>query len=198
MQTARNSPQLEAFHAKGIEVLLMTDTIDEFWIPMQADFVGKKFKSITRGAAELSKVAGGDAEPKKPDDATDLMPKLIARLKDILAGEVKDVCLSERLVGSPVCLVAPENDVDIHMQRILKKSQGYEAMHQHILEINAAHPVIQKLKDMAANDAQLQTLTDTAFLLLDQARIVEGEPLKDPSAFVRRMNLAIEKGLLAG
>jgi molecular chaperone HtpG len=201
LQSARNSPQLEAFRAKGIEVLFMTDTIDEFWLPIQGEFSGKKFKSITRGAAELSKIAspaGSEAKPEsKPLDKKDHTEKLLVRLKEILSGEVKDVCLSERLVDSPVCLVAPENDVDIHMQRLLKKSQGYEAMHQHILEINGTHPVIERLKVMAANDASSELLKDTAFLLLDQARIVEGEPLKNPSEFVRRMNLAIEKGLLA-
>ncbi|MFH1158246.1 MAG: molecular chaperone HtpG [Pseudomonadota bacterium] len=197
-ETAKNSPQLEAFMAKDIEVLFMTDTIDEFWLPIQDDFRNKKFKSVTRGASELSRVASGRKEDPKPETNVDLTEKLLARLKEILSGEVKDVCLSERLVDSPVCLVAPENDVDIRMQRLLKKSQGYEAAHHHILEINGRHPVIQKLKTMVANDAESKTVTDTAFLLLDQARIIEGEPLKNPSEFVRRMSQAIEKGLLAG
>jgi len=196
LQAARNSPQLEAFRAKDIEVLFMTDTIDEFWVPIQGDYRGKKFKSVTRGSTELSKIAAG-AEEKKPENRADLTDRLLARLKEILSGEVKDVCLSERLVDSPVCLVAPENDVDIHMQRLLKKSQGYEGLHQHILEINGRHPVILKLQEMAANDGDSETLKDTAFLLLDQARIVEGEPLKNPAEFVRRMNQAIEKGLPA-
>ncbi|MBI3441968.1 MAG: molecular chaperone HtpG, partial [Proteobacteria bacterium] len=130
LQAAKNSPQLEAFRAKDIEVLFMTDTIDEFWVPMQADFGGKKFKSVTRGSTELSKIViDKNKEEKKPENNVDLTEKLLARLKEILSGEVKDVCLSERLVDSPVCLVAPENDVDIHMQRLLKKSQGYEALH---------------------------------------------------------------------
>ncbi len=189
IQSAKNSPQIEAFKAQNIEVLFMTDTIDEFWIPMQGDFGGKKLKSVTRGSAELSK-----KEEKNP--SVDRTQKLLDRLKKVLAGEVKDVCLSERLVDSPVCLVAPENDVDIHMQRLLKKSQGYEALHQHILEINVRHPVILKLQEMVANDIKEDIIADTALLLLDQARIVEGEPLKNPAAFVRRLNLAIERGLL--
>ncbi|MCE9508543.1 MAG: molecular chaperone HtpG [Alphaproteobacteria bacterium] len=196
LQTARNSPQLEAFKAKGIEVLFMTDTIDEFWLPIQGDFRGKKFKSVTRGSTELSKIAPDKTAEEKPTQGNiDLNEKLVARLREILAGEVKDVCLSERLVDSPVCLVAPENDVDIHMQRLLKKSQGYEAVHHHVLEINDRHPVIVKLKNMVANDASAEVIADTAFLLLDQARIIEGEPLKNPAEFVRRMSLAIEHGL---
>ncbi len=197
LQAAKNSPQLEAFKAKDIEVLFMTDTIDEFWVPIQTDFAGKKFKSVTRGSTELSKIAA-DKKDQESQTQTDLTQQLITRLKDILAGEVQDVCLSERLVDSPVCLVAPENDVDIHMQRILKKSQGYEGMHQHILEINSHHPVIMRMKDMASNDKDADLLRDTALLLLDQARIVEGEPLKNPTEFVRRMSRAIEKGLMAG
>ena len=198
LEAAKSSPQLEAFKAKDIEVLFMTDTIDEFWLPIQGEFGGKKFKSVTRGSAELSKVASDKKEQPKPESNTDLTEKLIVRMKDILSGEVKDVCLSERLVDSPVCLVAPENDVDIHMQRLLKKSQDYEKKHQQILEINGNHPIIIKMKSMTANDASAELLKDTAFLLLDQAKIIEGEPLKNPSEFVRRMSVAIEKGLLAG
>ncbi len=203
LQSAKNHPQLEAFKAKGIEVLFMTDTIDEFWLPIQAEYKGKKFKSVTRGSAELSKIASDKKDApaktlKESASSVDLTEKLVAQLKSILSGEVKDVCLSERLVDSPVCLVAPENDVDIHMQRLLKKSQDYEKTHQHILEINSNHPVIQKMKTMVANDASSELLKDTAFLLLDQAKIIEGEPLKNPTEFVRRMSLAIEKGLLAG
>ena len=198
LEAAKSSPQLEAFKAKDIEVLFMTDTIDEFWLPIQGEFGGKKFKSVTRGSAELSKVASDKKEQPKPESNTGLTEKLIIRMKDILSGEVKDVCLSERLVDSPVCLVAPENDVDIHMQRLLKKSQDYEKKHQQILEINGNHPIIIKMKSMTANDASAELLKDTAFLLLDQAKIIEGEPLKNPSEFVRRMSVAIEKGLLAG
>lgn len=201
VEAARNSPQLEAFRAKGVEVLFMTDTIDEFWIPMQDTYQQKKLKSITRGSADLSKVKTGAQEAdkkkaaEKPEDAQ-AVEKLLAALKDALAGEVKDVAVSERLVDSPVCLIAPENDVDIHLQRLLKKSQGYESEHKHVLEINAQHPVILKLQALAADAAQSTLFKETALLLLDQARIVEGEPLKNPSDFVRRMNRAIEKNLM--
>ncbi|MBU6475018.1 MAG: molecular chaperone HtpG [Alphaproteobacteria bacterium] len=196
-QAAKNSPQLEAFRDKGIEVLFMTDTIDEFWLPMQNDYEGRKFKSITRGAAELPKVK---SESKKEEDAereksAAAATPLLERLKEILKDEVRDVTLSERLVDSPVCLVAPESDVDIRMQRLLKRTQDYDAKHKHILEINARHPVIRKMERLSAND---ELLKDTAFLLLDQAKILEGEPLKNPTEFVRRMSQAIEKGLLAG
>lgn len=198
VEAARNSPQLEAFRAKGVEVLFMTDTIDEFWIPIQMNYQQKNFKSVTRGDAELSKIKSANVQedtPEQKQQSIDATEKLITRMKEILVAEVKDVTLSERLVDSPVCLVAPENDVDINMQRMLKKNQAYEGLHQHILEINAKHPVIAKLQLLMANDAAQDLVADTTLLLLDQARIVEGEPLKNPAEFVRRLSRAIEKGL---
>lgn len=196
LEGLRNSPQLEAFRARGIEVLLMTDTIDEFWVPMQSDYKGKKFKSVTRGSAELSGIKTLDGAAGDEGVKADGTAALIARLKDILGDEIKDVCLSERLVDSPVCLVAPEGEVDIHMQRLLKKNQGYEGTGRHVLEINGRHPVISRLQAMVANDSGGEVLKDAAFLLLDQARIIEGEPLKNPAEFARRMSRVMEKGLL--
>lgn len=196
VEAARNSPQLEAFRAKGVEVLFMTDTVDEFWIPMQQDYKQKKLKSVTRGDADLSAVKGGtDHANDTPDEASEGADQLVACLRDILSGEVKDVKLSTRLVDSPVCLVAPENDLDMHMQRVLKKTQGYDGAHQHILEINPRHPLIMRLRDMVANQSNNEAVRDTALLLLDQARIVEGEPLANPADFVRRMSAALQKGL---
>lgn len=199
IEAARNSPQLEAFRAKAVEVLFMTDTIDEFWIPMQNDYKQKKLKSVTRGNVDLEGVQ--NTAPDQEKDATPAADNdvLLQKLRDHLIGEVKDVALSTRLVDSPVCLVAPENDIDIHMQRVLKRTQGYGAAHQHILEINPKHPVIVRLRDLAGNDAPSENalLRDTALLLLDQARILQGEPLANPADFARRMNLALQKGLIA-
>ena len=185
----------------------MTDAIDEFWLPIQDSYQQKKLKSITRGSAELSKVKSDkkDDDADKADKKTaaekeaarDETEKLVTALKDILKDEVKDVALSERLVDSPVCLVAAENEVDMNLQRMLQKSQGYEKKHQRVLEINETHPVITRLRTIAAEDASSALLRETALLLLDQARIVEGEPLENPAAFVRRMNMAIEKGLVS-
>jgi molecular chaperone HtpG len=195
IEAARNSPQLEAFRAKGVEVLFMTDTVDEFWIPMQQDYKQKKLKSVTRGDADLSAVKGAQEDAPQQDTVAD-NDQLVARLRDILAGEVKDVKLSTRLVDSPVCLVAPENDLDMHMQRVLKRTQGYDGAHQHILEINPKHLLIARLREMVANADNSDTVRDTALLLLDQARILEGEPLANPAEFVKRMSAALQKGLV--
>ena len=198
VEAARNSPQLEAFRAKGVEVLFMTDTIDEFWLPIQMEYKQKKFKSITRGSSDLAKVKSDKKEEEKPKDAKakDSTEKLLTRMKEYLVGEVKDVTLSDRLVDSPVCLVAPENEMDMHMSRVLNKNQHYEGKLRPVLEVNDTHPVIKRLADMVANDAHPEMVRETAFLLLDQARIVEGEPLQNPADFVKRLNKAIEKGLL--
>ncbi len=197
VESARNSPQLEAFRAKDVEVLFMTDTIDEFWLPIQNEYKQKKLKSITRGSPDLAKIKSDKAEEPKDEKAKAGVAGLLSQMKEILKDEVKDVTISERLVGSPVCLVAPETDMDIHMQRVLKKSQHYDGKHQHILEVNDKHPVIRKLVDLSSSPANAETLRETTLLLLDQARIVEGESLKDPAGFVKRLNNAIEKGLIS-
>lgn len=204
LDTVKNSPQLEGFAAKGVEVLFMTDTIDEFWLPVANDYKNKSFKSITRGASELSKIdtVTKDSEAKEKDKGkkskgeTDISA-LIARMKDVLGDQVKDISVSERLTESPVCLVADESGADMHIERLLKKSQGYEELTKRILEINDAHPVILKLQDLvSANDDNSSILEDASWLLLDQARIIEGEPLPDPAGFARRMAQMMEKGLL--
>lgn len=197
IDTARNSPQLEAFRAKGIEVLFMLDAIDEFWIPMQNDYKQKKLKSVTRGSSELDmfspandeSVEGNGEELKRKEET------LINRMKLVLDDEVKEVRISDRLVESPVCLVVEEGEVDIRMQRMLKRSQAYEAKYKPILEINKNHPIIKKLEDMVAGNVNEDLVKDTTLLLFDQAKIIEGEPLKNPSEFMRRMSRAVEKGL---
>jgi len=198
VETAKNSPQLEAFRAKGINVLFMLDPIDEFWIPMQNDYKQKKLKSVSRGSADLSKFTSKE-EPKEEGNKEETKRKeevLINRMKLILDAQVKEVRISERLVESPVCLIAEEGEVDIRMQRLLKKSQAYEAKYNPILEINKNHPIIKKLEDMVANSANDEVVKDTTLLLYDQALIIEGEPLKNPTEFMRRMSRAVEKGLV--
>ncbi|TVQ84157.1 MAG: molecular chaperone HtpG [Micavibrio sp.] len=208
LETLRNSPQLEGYKSRGIEVLFMTDTIDEFWLPVAHDYDQRTFKSITRGGAEeLAEIKAKEdgkksgkksKKPATPDRAKlekDLAP-VMERLKEILENEIKDIRISERLTESPVCLVAQENDVDLHMERMLKKNQGYEELSKRVMEINPNHAVIKKLKKLVKNDKDKKIVTDTAFLLLDQARIIEGDPLPDPAGFAKRMSRLMEQGLL--
>jgi molecular chaperone HtpG len=186
VETLKNSPQLEGFRARGLEVLLLTDTVDDFWLQQVHDYEGKPFKSITKGSIDLSKFKRDDAD--KPVE-TDSVKKLIATLKDILKDDVADVRLSDRLTDSPVCLVAGEKDVDMNMERVLKIHQKYESNAKRILEINGTHRLIERL---AAYDGDMKGV---AHLLLDQARIIQGDPLPDPTAFARRMAAIMEKGL---
>jgi len=194
------SPQLEGFKAKGVEVLLLTDPVDEFWVSTVGTFEEKPFKSATRGGADLTKVAAdddkeSDEKEEKKDTGTDVSP-LIAAFKLALGDKVKDVRTSERLTDSAVCLVADEGDMDIHLERILKQHKQLAETTPRVLEINPRHALIEKLAKRALDGSGKDAIIeDAAFLLLDQARIVEGEALADPLAFSRRMAAVMEKGL---
>jgi molecular chaperone HtpG len=194
----RKSPQLEGFKARGIEVLLLTDPVDEFWIPSVGDYQGKGFKSVTRGGVDLSNIKAED----KPEEETKEKPaegdlnNLVALFKVTLGEAVKDVRASQRLTDSPVCLIADEGDMDIHLERLLKQHKQLDAAAKRILEINPTHPLIRRLAEMAGKDGAATGLNDAAWLLLDQARIIEGEQLPDPAAFSRRLAVMMEKGLI--
>jgi len=197
------SPQLEGFRAKGVEVLLLTDPIDEFWIPVVGAYKEKHFKSAAGAGADLGKIAGGEEKAKteeaKPEDTAGL-DKLLAALKQALGETVKDVRASERLTESPVCLVAGEGDMDMYLERMLKQHRQLDAsmVTPRILEVNAGHPLIKQLAVMAAEgDGAGEALGDAAHLLFDQARIIEGETVSDPIAFSRRLASVMEKGLAA-
>ncbi|MEX0693007.1 MAG: molecular chaperone HtpG [Rhodospirillales bacterium] len=202
-EQAAKSPQLEGFQAKGIEVLFMTDPVDEFWMPAVGTFAEKPFKSATRGGVDLSKIAGGGDADKKDgeDDAKEEVPggidALMAAFKLALGDKVKDVRASARLTDSPVCLVADEGDMDMHLERLLKAHNQLDMASARVLEINPKHVLIRNLATLAEADATDRTLDDAAYLLLDQARIVEGEPVLDTQAFIRRMTSIMQKGLAA-
>ncbi|PWC31027.1 molecular chaperone HtpG [Azospirillum sp. TSO35-2] len=196
IDTLLRSPQLEGFKAKGVEVLLLTDPVDEFWMPSVGVYDGKPFKSVTRSGADLGKIKG--TEPETPEDKAPEgeLTDLVALLKLTLADAVKDVRKSERLTDSAVCLVADDNDMDMHLERLLKQHKQLNGeVGKRILEINPSHALIKRLAERAKGSGATDALEDAAWLLLDQARIVEGEPLPDPAAFARRLASAMEKGL---
>jgi molecular chaperone HtpG len=191
------SPQLEGFRAKGIDVLLFSDPVDDFWPGAVADYQGKALKSATRGGTDLENVTDGAG--KKDDDGEDSkINGLIAFIKLALKDEVKDVRASTRLTESPVCLVADEGDIDMHLERILKQHGQLQNTALRVLEINPSHALITRLAEAAGEDASNQVVEDAARLLLDQARIVEGEALPDPTAFARRLADFMEKGISPG
>ena len=202
LDLVKASPQLEGFKARGIEVLLMTDPVDEFWLPMVGQFDDKPFTSATSGGVDLSKIKNvkdkkendDKNEAKKADDAS--VAKLILALKESLGETVKDVCSSDRLTDSAVCLVAGEGDMDLHLERMLKMQGQMEVpTAARVLEINPAHPLIIKMSEVVNKPAKKTALNDMALLLFDQARIIEGEPVSDPAAFSQRLNSILEQGL---
>ena len=202
LDLVKASPQLEGFKARGIEVLLMTDPVDEFWLPMVGQFDEKPFTSATSSSVDLSKIKNvkdkkendDKNEAKKADDAS--VAKLILSLKESLGETVKDVCSSDRLTDSAVCLVAGEGDMDLHLERMLKMQGQMEVpTAARVLEINPAHPLIIKMSEVVNKPAKKTALNDMALLLFDQARIIEGEPVSDPAAFSQRLNSILEQGL---
>jgi len=195
------SPQLEGFRSKGVEVLLLTDPIDEFWLPSVGRYQEKPFKSVAAADTDLDEIA--DLEPsdgdgrEKPEPAAGL-DQLVSRLKTILKDVVKDVRPSKRLKDSAVCLVAGEGDMDMHLERLLRRHQESDKNGPllRILELNPSHPLIRRLAELAEHsDGATDVLSDGAFLLLDQARIVEGEVIPDPTAFARRLSSVMENSL---
>jgi molecular chaperone HtpG len=198
IEVLRKSPQIEGYRAKGVEVLLLTDPIDEFWLPVLGKYKDHPLKSVTRGAADLGKIAAPEDRKEQPEPAKDsAVASVIALFKLSLGDAVKDVRASDRLTDSAVCLVADEGDLDMHLERLLKQHNQRSDTAKRILEINPRHPLVARLAVLVGKDGAADALGDFAWLLLDQARILEGEQLPDPSAFARRMSTVLEKGLTA-
>jgi molecular chaperone HtpG len=183
---AAASPQLEGYKARDVEVLLFIDPVDSFWVRTAMGFDGKPFKSVTQGTADLDLIAVKDAPPKNEvkESAT---AKLIAAMKESLGSKVKDVRSSTRLTDSAVCLVA-DGELDRTLEKLLarQKDSGVNVSAP-VLEINAGHPLIVALAAAADTSASTPEIADAAQLLLDQAHVLEGEPVSDPAGFSRRM-----------
>jgi molecular chaperone HtpG len=201
LEALRSSPQLEACRAKGVEVLLLADPIDEFWTSAVSGYRDKSFRSLTQGSVDLSKIEGAADEGAERDERPKVegaeLDRLIAVLKEKLGARVKDVRPSSRLTESAVCLVADETGLDMRLERFLKQHQQVEELAARILEINPGHELIREMAKRAAGSGDTDGLGDLAELLLDQARIVEGEPLPDPGGFSRRMSAYLARSLAA-
>ncbi len=198
LDIVQKSPQLEGYRAKGVEVLVLTDPVDEFWLPSVGKFKDFEFKSVTRGGADLGEIAADAdkaAEPK-PEPPQGIA-SLIAHLKLTLGDAVKDVRASDRLTDSPVCLVADEGDMDMHLARLLRQHRQMADEAKRVLEINPQHALIRRLAEKSGEPGGAAQIEDAAWLLLDQARIVEGEPLPDPASFARRLASCLARGLAA-
>lgn len=199
VEQAQTSPHLEGFKARDIDVLLMTDPVDEFWMQAVHEFEGKGFASASRGAINLDEIAPKQADDnteEEPADDQELAP-LLAKVKTILGDTVKDVRLSKTLTDSPVCLVADEDGMDIQMERLMKAHNKDFAGAPRILELNPSHGLITGLKDKIKADQDPDLVHDAATMLFDQALILEGRTPVNLTEFASRMTRLMQRGISA-
>ena len=186
-ESMERSPHLEAFRDKEIEVLLLADPVDEILVNVLHEFEGKKLQSVGKGAVDL----GSDEEQKAADaersEAQKAHASLFEALQSALTDHVKEVRLSTRLTESPACLVGEEHDMSAHMAQLLKQAGQEVPVPKRILELNANHPVLQKLQSVYDADGSDARLADYAQLLFGQALLAEGSPLPDPAGFGKRV-----------
>ncbi|WKB54956.1 molecular chaperone HtpG [Eleftheria terrae] len=180
LAAAKNSPQLEIFRKKDIEVLLLTDRVDEWMLNYLYEFDGKPLQSVAKGAVDLGKLQD-EEEKKKAEEAASTFKPLLDRLKESLKDKAKDVRVTTRLVDSPACLVTEAGEMSGHLARLLKQAGQSAPEAKPVLEINAEHALVQRLQGSERFD-------DLAHILFDQALLAEGGQLEDPSAYVRRVN----------
>ena len=181
LKAARNSPHLEVFRKKGIEVLLLSDRVDEWLVSNLTEFEGKPLQSVAKGGLDLGALEDA-AEKEEQAKEAGAFQDLTDKMKETLSEQVKDVRVTFRLTESPACLVADTYDMGGNLERLLK-SAGQKIQHaKPILEINPQHPMVQKLKN------EVDNFQDWCHLLFDQALLAEGGQLEDPAAFVKRLN----------
>lgn len=182
IEQLRSSPHLEGFRAKGIEVLLLSDPVDSFWPGNISEFEGKPLKSVTQGLADLDEVSGVDGTGAPKHEAPANVAAFIDLARSVLVDELADVRVSGRLTESAVCLVASEHGPDRQLEKILQGAGRLQTASKPILEINAQNEVVQRI--VSVEDRIF--LEDAAWLLLDQARILDGDKPSDPRAFAQR------------
>lgn len=178
---AKNSPHLEIFRKKGVEVLLLTDRVDEWMLSFLTEFDGKELVSVAKGDLDLGKLED-DAEKKQHEETETQFKELVEKMKTALSDKAKDVRVTFRLTDSPACLVADEHEMSGNLMRMLKAAGQAAPESKPILEINPDHPLVQKLKYEEAK------FVDWSHILFDQAMLAEGGALVDPSSFVKRVN----------
>ncbi|UVW27502.1 molecular chaperone HtpG [Massilia sp. H6] len=181
---AKNSPHLEIFRKKGVEVLLMTDRVDEWMLSFLNDFDGKELVSVAKGGLDLGSLED-EAEKKEHAELESGYKELVEKMKATLGDKAKDVRVTFRLTDSPACLVADENELSGNLMRMLKAAGQDAPESKPILEINPNHPLVTRLKYEDANGARFG---DWSHILFDQAMLAEGGSLSDPAAFVKRLN----------
>ena len=188
-QAAKNSPHLEIFRKKGVEVLLLTDRVDEWMLSFLSEFEGKELVSVAKGGLDLGKLED-EAEKKEHEETETSYKDLVEKMKTALADKAKDVRVTFRLTDSPACLVADENELSGNLLRMLKAAGQNAPESKPILEINPNHPLVTRLK---YQDTGSQ-FDDWSHILFDQAMLAEGGSLSDPATFVKRLNEMLLSG----
>ena len=178
---AKNSPHLEIFKKKGIEVILLSDRVDEWLTSHLMEFDGKKLQSVAKGELDLGK---DEASEKELEEKTKSSEKLVKRMKKSLDEKVEEVRVTNRLTDSPACIVLNEQDMAMHMQRILKEAGHAMPSSKPILEINPDHPIVKKMDA----EKSKKKFDDWSDILFDQALLAEGGQLEDPASFVAKLN----------
>lgn len=182
-QTARNSPHLEVFRKKGIEVLLLYDRIDEWLVSHLMEFDGKQFQDVARGSLDLGELE--DTEEKSEQENVEKeFEDLVKRVKEALGDEVQEVRVTHRLTESPACLVVTDDDIGMQMRRILESAGQSVPQAKRIFEINPTHPLVSKLN----GEMESERFKDLALVIYDQATLAEGGHLEDPASYVHRLN----------
>ena len=180
---AKNSPHLEVFRKKGIEVLLLSDRVDEWMLGGLTEFDGKPLQSVTRGELDLGELED-ETEKKKQEETSEQFSELVKRIQETLGEQVKEVRVTHRLTDSPACLVSGDHDMNANLERILKAAGQSVPTSQPVMEINPEHPLVLRLKD----EKDDQRFGDWAQVLFDQSLLAEGGQLDDPASFVKRLN----------
>jgi molecular chaperone HtpG len=187
------SPQLEGFRARGIEVLLLTDPVDSFWVSLAPEYEGKQFKSVTQGTADLAQIPlVGGAQASESETSTEIAT-FLAFVKTALGDVVSDVKASDRLTESAVCLVAPDHGPDRQFERLLNAAGRLEETAKPILEINPRHERITALARLGEGEGNFKE--DVAHLLYDETRVLDGDKPANAKAFSERLSRLIQRGL---
>jgi molecular chaperone HtpG len=187
IDAARASPHLEIFRKKGLEVLLLADRVDEWMLGFLTEYDGKPLASVAKGGLDLGAFADSEEKAAQERTAEDFKD-LLAGVKAALGDRVKDVRVTFRLTDSAACLVSDEHEMSGHLQRLLKAAGQKSPEARPILELNPAHPLVERLK---SGDADL---ADWSHVLFDQALLAEGGQLDEPAAFVQRLNRLLLDG----
>jgi molecular chaperone HtpG len=193
LRRLKTSPHLEGFRARGVEVLLLPDPVDTFWVMPGVSFDGKPFKSVTQGAADLALIPLLDAKGQAGADIAESVKQFLAFLKNTLGDAVAEVRASERLTDSAVCLVAPESGPDRALEKLLASAGRLNSASKPILEVNPRHKLVVALADLPGSERAFKE--DAAHLLFDEARMLEGDRPADVKLFSDRLSRVLERSL---